>query len=241
MLKTMKKLFWEDPYLTKLSTKVESMQGDEVTFSETIAFAESGGQESDRVTVNGISIISSRLDKDTHRIFYTLPADHGLSVGEPVTMEIDWLRRNRLMRLHFACELVLVIVNRYFCGKDPSEELHPEEIDTKILKRGAHMSEEQARIDFQYEGDMNELIPMIGTAFKKIIDEDHPIEKGFLDKEAEKRYWYIKGLAKVPCGGTHVRSTKEVGSVSLRRKRPNKGIERLYITLDIQDAASSPT
>lgn len=237
----MKKVFWDDPYLARLETTVLSVINDEVVFAETIVFAESGGQESDRGTVNGIPISSSRLDKDTRFIVYTLPINHGLSQGDTVTMEIDWTRRNRLMRLHFACELVLVILNRYFCEKADTDELTPEEIDTKILKRGAHMSEDQARIDFQYEGDISEFISLITSSFKRIIDEDHPIEKGFLDKETEKRYWYIKGLAMVPCGGTHVRSTKEVGYVSLRRKRPNKGIERLYITLDNEEPTSTPT
>ncbi len=237
----MTKVFWEDPYLAQLTTTVESVQEDEVVFAGTIAFAQSGGQESDRGTVNGIPISSARLDKDTHRISYILPVNHGLAEGDKVTMEIDWVRRNRLMRLHFACELVLVILNRFYGEKAVTDELSPEEIDTKILKRGAHMSEDQARIDFAYEGDMSEIIPMILATFVKIIDENYPIETGFLDKETEKRYWRIKGLATVPCGGTHVRSTKEVGYVSIRRKRPNKGIERLYITLDNPEPTSSPT
>ena len=39
-------------------------------------------------------------------------------------MEIDWLRRNRLMRLHFTCELVLILMNRLFNGTQKALLVH---------------------------------------------------------------------------------------------------------------------
>ena len=59
----MKKLFWVDPYLTKLETTVFAVNGNEIVFDKTIAYSESGGQESDKVTINGIGVLSSRMDK----------------------------------------------------------------------------------------------------------------------------------------------------------------------------------
>ena len=41
------KTFWDDPYLTELEAKVTSVDGDFVTVDRTIAYAFSGGQESD--------------------------------------------------------------------------------------------------------------------------------------------------------------------------------------------------
>lgn len=38
-------------------------------------------------------------------------------------------------------------------------------------------------------------------------------------------------ILRVPCGGTHVKSTKEVGFVALKRSRSGKGIERIEIKL----------
>ncbi|CDR34216.1 hypothetical protein [Criblamydia sequanensis] len=98
----MKKIFWIDPYLSELETKIKTLQGNEVVLEETIGYSESGGQESDKITLNGIPVIASRMDKASpFYIYYTLPEGHGLSIEDRVTMEIDWLRRNRLMRLHF--------------------------------------------------------------------------------------------------------------------------------------------
>ena len=45
----------------------------------------------------------------------------------------------------------------------------------------------------------------------------------------------------VPCGGTHVRSTGEIGAIDLKRDRANKGIERIRITLKDTQPTSNPT
>lgn len=39
------------------------------------------------------------------------------------------------------------------------------------------------------------------------------------------------GFAEEPCRGAHVKSTKEVGFVNLKRSRSGKGIERIAIKL----------
>lgn len=238
----MKKIFWVDPYLTKLETTIKNVQENEIVFEETIAYSESGGQESDKVTINGISVLSSRMDrKAPFLIYYTLPEGHGLSVGDKVTMEIDWLRRNRLMRLHFTCELVLVLINRLFNQTPAGVELKPEEIDTVIKKRGAHMAETGARVDFECAHNISVYFPEIMYEYEKIIAADLPIEKGFCNQVEEVRYWRLPNVAMVPCGGTHVRSTGEVGDIVLKRDRANKGVERIRIALKNTDSTSQPT
>jgi Ser-tRNA(Ala) deacylase AlaX len=225
-----RKVFWENPYLHTLRTTVAELDGNEARFAETIAYSESGGQESDRVTVNGIPVVSSRMDG--LNITYTLPEGHGLSTGGEVDMKIDWVRRNRLMRYHFTCELVLVLVNRYFGNKPDGEELQPQEIDViGPKKRGAHMSAESARVDFEFPTNIAEHLPAILEKYNAIIDADLPIEKDYLDEATQRRYWRIPGVALVPCGGTHVRSTGQVGKITLKREKANKGVERIKIKL----------
>ena len=45
------KRFWQEPYRTELATRVASVAGEEVTLEETIFYALSGGQESDRGSI----------------------------------------------------------------------------------------------------------------------------------------------------------------------------------------------
>jgi hypothetical protein len=40
------KLFWQDPYQSRLDTRIAAVSGDDVTLAETIFYAFSGGQES---------------------------------------------------------------------------------------------------------------------------------------------------------------------------------------------------
>lgn len=100
-----KKLFWDDPYRTELDTTVTEVRENVVTLRETIFFAFSGGQESDRGTIGGHEVLDAR--KIGTEIFYTLPAGHRLKASDLVKVEIDGPHRLALMRLHFAAELVL--------------------------------------------------------------------------------------------------------------------------------------
>lgn len=125
----MKKLFWEDPYRVECDARVVSVDGDVVTLDQTILYAFSVGQESDAGTIGGRSVLAVR--ENSLDILYTLASDHGLKQGDEVTVAIDWERRHRLMRLHFAAELVLELMYRKCPG---------------IEKIGAHIEAEKSRI-----------------------------------------------------------------------------------------------
>ena len=238
----MRKVFWDNPYQQSLETKVSQVDGNVVVFAETIGFSECGGQESDVVTANDIKALSSRMDKCApFLIYYTFPEGHGFVPGTNVIMKIDWLRRNRLMRLHFTCELILVLMNRLFNDTPEGVELKPEEIDTIIKKRGAHIAETGARVDFECDNNIAIYFPKLLEEYNKIIAADLPIEKGFLDEPNQIRYWKLPNIATVPCGGTHVRSTGEVGAIELKRDRANKGVERIRILLKDSQPTNDPT
>src|SRR5262249_21682335 len=104
---------------------------------------------------------------------------------------IDWARRYRLMRLHFAAELVLELV----CRRIPA-----------IEKIGAHIAEDKARIDFQHDRNIAELLPDLAGEALRIIRADQPIISAFSDETSGQRYWEIAGFSRVPCGGTHLKT-----------------------------------
>ena len=206
------KLFWQDPYRTELETTVQSVSGNQVTLSETIFFAFSGGQESDAGTIGGVKVVGAR--KEGLTIFYTLEPNHGLKVGDAVTVLIDWERRYQLMRLHFAAELVLQLVSQRFPG---------------IVKTGAHIAQDKARIDFTTTESFTPFITALQQSVQSIVDSKQPIRSAFSDESREWRYWKINDFAEVPCGGTHLKNTQEIGTVRLKRVNPGKGKERIEI------------
>jgi Ser-tRNA(Ala) deacylase AlaX len=208
------KIFWQDPYLTRLDTRTTRVDGNDVAVAETIFYAFSGGQESDSGTLAGKPVLKAR--KDGKEIFYTLEDGHGLKVDDAVTMTIDWERRYRLMRLHFAAELVLELAYQNLKG---------------IEKIGAHISAEKARIDFKWGESIAAAFPLLEGEANRIVSEDHPIGSAYSDEVNERRYWEVAGFARVPCGGTHLKRTGEVGGVEFRRDNIGKGKERIEIML----------
>lgn len=212
---SVKKFFWANPYQTELQTKVSSVNGNKVTLEETIFFAFSGGQESDHGSIGGYEVLEAK--KVGKEIFYILPDSHTLKAGDTVDVVIDEETRLNLMKLHFAAELVLVIVTDNYG--------HPE-------KTGAHISPDKARVDFVWEGSIAPILPEVSARLNQIIEENRPITSAFENETEERRYWKIEGLAKVPCGGTHPRKTGELGKMRLKRKNIGKGQERIEITFD---------
>lgn len=210
----LRKVFWEDPYLTHLDTEIATVDGDDVTLAATIVYAFSGGQESDHGTIGDQPVLAAK--KVGADIIYTLPAGHGLMAGDRVATEIDWERRYRLMRLHFAAEIVLEIVYR---------DLGP------IEKIGAHIAADKARIDFARAIPVTAELPALLARASAIIDADLPITSAFSDTEAGRRYWQVPGFEPVPCGGTHLKRTGEVGPLTLKRRNIGGGKERIEIHL----------
>ncbi len=209
-----KKVFWEDPYLSEIDAVIVSADKNIITLNQTVAYPFSGGQQSDSGTIGGYEILDAR--KDGLEIFYTIDEGHSLKEGDRVKVKIDRERRYKIMRLHFAAELVLELVYTNFS--------RPE-------KTGANITCEKARVDFIWNGNISETFPLLEKLIKELVDADHDIFSKFSDPEKERRYWEIPGFARVPCGGTHLRKTGEVGALRLKRNNPGGGRERIEIYL----------
>lgn len=205
------KEFWNDPYQTELVSTVTSVADNQITLSHTIFYAESGGQESDHGTMGGIDVL--KAEKQGLDIVYTLEQAPSFAVGSAIETRIDWPRRYALMKLHFAAEVVLELFTQNF----------------SIEKIGAHISADKSRIDFIWPESISPLLPDIEVKAQQIIDADLPITSAFSDEAAQRRYWQVENFAKVPCGGTHLKRTSELGRITLKRKNLGKGKERVEI------------
>jgi Ser-tRNA(Ala) deacylase AlaX len=209
---SVEKVFWSDPYLTVLTSKVANVQGNIITLERTIFYAFSGGQESDHGTIGKFSVLEAR--KDGRQIYYKLDEGHGLKSGDEVMIQIDWVRRYLLMRLHFAAEIVLELFYKRFPG---------------IEKIGAHISADKARIDFKWADNFTNSLAEIQTQVNEIVSSDTLIISAFDDFQMERRSWEIPGFSKVPCGGTHLKRTSEIGAIRLKRDNVGKGKQRVVV------------
>jgi len=209
-----RKVFWENPYQTELETHITTVNGNIITLADTIFYAFAGGQESDNGTINGIEVLNA--EKQEQEIFYTVPDGHDFEIGQPVILKINWERRYKLMRLHFAAEIILELAYQNLEG---------------IEKIGAHIAEDKSRIDFLWDSSIKSAFPMLLEKAHTLIEANHKIISAFSDEAQERRYWQIDGFAKVACGGTHLKKTGEVGEIRLKRKNIGGGKERIEIYL----------
>jgi Ser-tRNA(Ala) deacylase AlaX len=210
-----RKVFWENPYLTEIETMITSVKDNEIMVDQTIFYAQSGGQESDHGSINNSRVIQAR--KEGRGIIYTLEDGHGFRPGDRVKMAIDWERRYQLMRLHFAAEVILELAYQKLKG---------------IEKIGAHIGQDKARIDFKWEGNISRIFPALEKEAHNIIEANQEIVSAFSDDASEKRYWKVEGFSQVPCGGTHLKRTGEIGKITLKRNHLGKGKERIEIYIN---------
>lgn len=210
------KLFWRNPYLTQCKAKVMSVDGRKVKLDQTVFFAFSGGQESDEGTIGGLRVISAVKQGDKEAVIdieYELESLPLFNVGDEVEVKIDSVRRSILRRLHSAIHLVYYLL---------SEKVGA----LKVV--GSHISSEKGRIDVLSTSSLGDILPEIEKSVNTFIEENHPVITKEDSAKPDLRWWSC-GKWTMPCGGTHVRSTQEIGRIVLKRKTKGAGKERIEI------------
>lgn len=213
------KIFWQDPYQTECMATVTAINGAKIKLSQTIFFAFSGGQESDEGTIGGTKVIEAVKQGDKENIIdieYVLETEPPFKEGDSVLVKIHGKRREKLRNLHSATHLLY-----YFFIATVGKQ--------KII--GSHIGAEKARIDFELERPITELLPEIEKTTNAFLAENHPILR-VPDQKSPDLWWWECGEWKMPCGGTHPKSTGEIGSIHLKRKNIGKGKERIEIFLN---------
>ena len=230
-------VFRSDSYLQVLDAAVTDVMPDGgIVLDRTIFYANSGGQPNDTgrmVTADGHSLSIVNVvhpDGDKARIVH-LAGDgpSSLAAGDRVTLELDWDRRYRLMRMHTALHLLSVVF--------------------PFPVTGGSVGEDKGRLDF----DMPELpddLDALERRLNSLVDGNHPVTAEWItDAEMAANPGLIKtmkvkppmGQGRVrlirigdidlqPCGGTHVASTVEIGPLRLG-KIEKKGAQNRRVAL----------
>ncbi len=203
-------LFYTKPYDTAFSATVTKIKGKEVVLDKTLFYPEGGGVPSDTGQINDSTVVDVRKDGD--QIVHVLKAVPLFMVGDKIKGIINWDRRYKLMRLHTAIHLVGNIYSKLF---------------GKLAIVGSNVSEDKSRVDLTTEKFTAEDLENIEKQMKKDIVADLKIKCWDDGKKKDFRWSQIGDYAPIPCGGLHVKSTKEIGKVKLKKKAIGKGKIRI--------------
>src|SRR3989344_232131 len=206
----LKKLFYTDPYLMSCDARVVALSGKEVQLDQTVFFAFSGGQASDRGVIDNIPVERAVVVDDD--IIYHPADEPRFRVGDTVNVTVNARRRLMLMRLHSAAH----VVHFLFSERTGVSELI-----------GSNIDEDKARLDCAYAESVADLLPDLQKKAHDICLSNLSIT---VVENDGIRTWSCSSWSCF-CTGTHVRSTREIGSIALKRKNIGAGKERIEITL----------
>jgi len=228
------KLYTDDAYLASNDSIVESLENNEVVLESTVFYPVGGGQPGDTGTLswenNQAEVINTYCD-DTGSIRHVLSENSSLpEIGQTITAAIDWERRYLHMRMHTGLHLLGSIL--------------------QYGVTGGNISSVKSRLDFDMEETVDK--EAVDAQLQQLIAEDHPISSTWITQEILKeqpelvrtmsvkppetnesiRLLKIGDIDLQPCGGTHLRSTSEVGKIKIGKvEKKGKRNRRVNIVL----------
>jgi misacylated tRNA(Ala) deacylase len=228
-------LYLRDAYLRDFDAVVIDRRDDAVALDRTAFYPTGGGQPHDLGTLSGVRVTDVRKEGDF--VWHTLDGD-GPRVGAAVAGAVDWTRRHALMRTHSALHVL--------CGVIWNE--------WRVPVTGGNMEPLAARMDFEFDPLPEGFGPRVEELVNAELAADRPIEIEFLPRDVavededlirtkvnmipesvrEIRVVDIVGLDKQADGGTHVRTTGEVGRIRVT-KTENKGKGNKRVRLEVVD------
>ncbi len=237
-----KLIYQSDSYMRKFKSNVAKVMVDEnaIVLEESAFYPGGGGQPCDNgiIKTAGSEYSVIKIKKSEDKVLHYLESVEGIKEGGKATGIIDWERRYSLMRTHTAMHILCGVVWR----------------DYGAQVTGGNMEPLSARMDFEFENLTKELIVEIEQKVNKEIKNSRRINVNILEREeafkipdlirtkinllpkgiTHVRTVEIEGLDLQADGGTHVRSTDEVGSVKITDyKSKGKINKRVYV--QVQD------
>ena len=206
-----------------------------IVLDRTVFYAAAGGQPGDRGAIEleaGVScpITTTVWDADKLTIVH-VPSDGAQRppVGQAVRAVLDWDTRLKLMRMHTCLHLLCALV--------------------KYPVTGGQVGAEEGRLDFDIEDASSVDKDALTASLNELVAANHPVtERWISDAELEANPGLVRTMAvkppmgsgKVrlvvigengsvdlqPCGGTHVRTTAEIGRVVISKMEKKGKLNR---------------
>jgi alanyl-tRNA synthetase len=215
------RLYHHDSYLKDFSAHVigRSEDGLRIYLDRTAFYPASGGQPQDLGEIAGARVLDV-VDEDKQIAHITAEP----VVGTAVECRVDWDRRFDHMQQHSGQHLLSAVLLDLY-GFDTV---------------GFHLGAESSTIDISATGIDPDQVLAVEESVNQRVFENRPVAVTF-EAEAEAqglrrrpterhgvlRIVSIEGLDRSPCGGTHVRSTAEIGPGAIRKLDKVRGNLRI--------------
>ncbi len=214
------RLYYQDCYLREFRARVSEISGDarRVYLDRTAFYPTSGGQPFDLGTLGGVAV--SEVVDEEDRIAHVL--EQPLSSTE-IAGAIDWTRRYDHMQQHTGQHLLSAVLEELF----------------KIRTVSFHLGAETSTIDVEAAAIPPAQIERTEDRCAEVVAEARSVQVTFEDASEDPglrkasqrsgtlRIVSIEGIDRSACGGTHVRSTAEVGPLLIRKLDKIRGTARI--------------
>lgn len=227
-------IYYDNPYHSRFQGQVLKTLENIVVLDQTAFYPKSGGQDFDKgqLSWGDMTAQVTEVKKVGNIVLHTVEGQIP-QAGQAIIGQIDWERRVSLMRHHTSTHLILGAVRRV--------------LGEHSWQAGAEKEAESSRLDVSHWDRITpEQIAEIETLANLRVMEDIPVEVSWVQRDAAERSYGFRlyqGGA-VPgkeirvvriedwdveaCGGTHLRSTGEIGLIKvLHTERIQDGVERI--------------
>jgi alanyl-tRNA synthetase len=206
----MDRLYYNDSYLREFDARVTAVEneGRTIYLDRTAFYPSSGGQPNDLGTLGGVAV--DDVVDEGERIAHRLAAPMNSAEVRGV---VDWTRRFDHMQQHTGQHLLSAVLAERFGSPTVS----------------FHLGSAVSTIDVKAKGLTPERLADVERVANDEVLANRPVAVSYedasaaaglrkeSDREGTLRIVTIDGLDRSACGGTHVRSTAEVGLVLLGR------------------------
>ena len=233
----MGKIFEEDAYKKEIITIIKKIDKENkaIELEDTIFYGQSGGQPGDvgEISTTEVQIKVENTIKAEGNIKNILESIDGLEINQEVKAKLNWETRYKHMRMHSALHLMCAAIPLGVTGgqigyeksrldfNDPDKKINKEELEEKIniIMKNDH------KIIYEYIDS-------------KILDSQPELVRTMSVKppkiDGKLRFVKIVDIDFQPCGGTHVKSTIEIGEIKIG-KIENKGKMNRRVNILLND------